>query len=247
MKWNDEGIVLSARKHGEGSAIVTLLTLEHGRHAGLVRGGAGKRARGLYQPGNKVSATWNARLEEHLGTYVCEMVEANAAAMLHDPERLAGLSAICAVAESALPERESHPAMYEGLDKFILSLQTGGSDHWLKDYVEWELALLRELGFGLDLSACAATGDTDQLDFVSPKSARAVSRAAGDPYKDKLLLLPAFLTDTPKSSTSDLPPSRDEVADGLILTGYFLDRHVHVHNRNGAPNARTRFVDRLRQ
>ena len=241
MQWTDEGIVLSARKHGEASVIVTLLTLAHGRHAGLVRGGAGRRARGLYEPGNKVSATWNARLEDHLGSYRCEMIEANAAAILHHPLRLAGLSAICAVSESALPEREAHPALYDILLKFIQSL---AGDGWIGEYVLWELALLRELGFGLDLSACAATGDTDQLDFVSPKSGRAVSRSAGDPYKDKLLLLPSFLNDSAKPY---LEPSKKDITDGLTLTGYFLDRHVFIHNRNGAPNARTRFVDRLHQ
>jgi len=190
MHWRDDGIVLSARPHGESAAIVHLLTREHGRHAGLVRGGQGRRARGVYQPGNLVAARWSGRLAEHLGSYTCELAQSHAARVLDEPGRLAALSAATAVCEGALPEREPHGACFEGL-RVLLDALTG--DHWAEVYVNWELALLADLGFGLDLARCAAGGDNDHLAYVSPKSGRAVSLAAGEPYRDKLLPLPAFL------------------------------------------------------
>ena len=152
MDWADEGIVLSARKHGESAAIVTLLTRAHGRHLGLAHGGAGRRGRGVYQPGNRVTARWRARLAEYLGTYVCELERSVAAAFLDDPARLAGLSAACAVAEVTLPERESHPAVFEAMLALLEAFETPG---WDQAYVRWELGLLQELGFGLDASGRA--------------------------------------------------------------------------------------------
>lgn len=260
MEWSDEGIVLAARRHGESSVIVTLLTRSHGRHAGMVRGGAGKRARGLYEPGNRVLATWRGRLSEHLGHYLCELLEPYAAALLDDPLRLAALSAAAAVAEAALPEREPHPAIYERLRSLLDRLATGapafppvGGDgagvpvaDWQMEYVRWELALLADLGFGLDLTACAVTGVTEDLAFVSPRSGRAVSAGAAAPYAERLLRLPAFLHDTQAGAT------RNDVAAGLELTGHFLRRHVFAHRYDGAaakgeePAARSRLVQRLR-
>lgn len=237
MDWIDQGIVLSSRQHGETSAIVTLLTQAHGRHAGLVRGGAGKRTRGVLQPGNLVDAHWRARLAEHLGTLTCELSHAYAASVLDDADRLAALSAACAVAEAALPERESYPAVYDGLLVLLDSLE---SDVWPTIYVRWEMGLLGELGFGLDLTECAATGQNDQLAYVSPKSGQAVSLAAGEPYKDRLLPLPDFLL-----SAGSLGSPAD-VADSLRLTGFFLERHVFIHNRQGEPAARRRLTRRLR-
>lgn len=237
MDWTDDGIVLSARKHGETSAIVALLTRAHGRHLGLVRGGAGKRARGVLQPGNRVEARWRARLADHLGTFICEMTEAVAAPLMKDRLRLAGLSAACAMAESVLPEREPHPAVYEALVALLAAIGGGG---WPSAYVKWELGLLSELGFGLDLSACAATGANDQLAYVSPKSGRAVSLAAGEPYKDVLLVLPPFLL---RAGAGGAP---EEVAQGLKLTGYFLEKNVFRHLNRGLPAARIRLADRLR-
>jgi len=242
MEWSDDGIVLAARKHGEAAAIVTLLTRAHGRHAGLVRGGAGRRARGLYQPGNRVRATWRGRLAEHLGAYTCEMADAVAAGMLADPLRLAALSAACAVAETALPEREAHLPVFEGLE-ILLSSLTDDDDEtaWPTVYVKWEMGLLQELGFGLDLSRCAATGASDGLTHVSPKSGRAVSAAAAKPYRGKLLELPGFLL---MAGTLGRP---DEIVTGLRLTGYFLDRHVFSQRRDPKqPDARARLADRLR-
>ena len=238
MDWTDRGIVLSARRHGESAVILALMTEAHGRHLGIVRGGAGRRARGLYEPGNLVAATWRARLEDHLGGFACELVRAGAAAVLDDPLRLAGLSALVAVVETALPERESHPAIYARMVDLIDRLDAAD---WLEGYVDFELTLLRDLGFGLDLSACAATGGNDQLVFVSPRSGRAVSASAGEPYREKLLALPAFLAGAKSRAATP-----DEIVAGLRLTGYFLERHVFVHGRTGAPPARRRFADRLR-
>ncbi len=240
MDWTDEGIVLSARKHGESSAIVTLLTRAHGRHLGLVRGGAGRRARGTYEPGNEVAAHWRARLDEHLGAFACELTASHAAPFLDDPLRLAGLAAACAVADATLPEREPHGAAYQALRAFLQALNT---PHSAEAYVRWELDLLKELGYGLDLSCCAATGTNERLAFVSPKSGRAVSRAAGEPYRDKLLALPAFLLAGEGPTPGGVPWA--EIADGLKLSGYFLERHVFAPHGRPMPAARTRLVDRL--
>ena len=238
MEWYDDGIVLTARKHGESSAIVTLLTREHGRHAGLVRGGMGRRKRGLFQPGNRVRATWRARLAEHLGSYTCEMTAAVAAPFMNDRLRLAGLSAICAVAEAALPERERFEPVYEGMG---ILLDVLDQNIWPTIYVKWEMGLLQELGFGLDLTCCVATGVTENLNYVSPKSARAVSADAAEPFKHALLRLPGFLIDT--GQTASWP----DIADGLRLTGFFLDRQVFAHTREcQAPAARGRLVDLIR-
>ncbi|MFQ5773309.1 MAG: DNA repair protein RecO [Kiloniellaceae bacterium] len=235
MHWNDEGIVLSARPHGESAVVVHLLTRGQGRHAGLVRGGQGRRARGIYQPGNLVAATWSGRLAEHLGTFSCELLESYAARVLDDPERLAALSAAAAVSEAALPEREPHGACFEG---FRALLEALSGEHWAEVYVRWELSLLAELGFGLDLAACAAGGDNDQLAYVSPRSGRAVSLAAGEPYRDKLLPLPGFLAGRGGGGP-------EEVGQGLALTGFFLERHVFAPHHKSLPAARRRLAERF--
>jgi DNA repair protein RecO (recombination protein O) len=242
MDWNDDAIVLSARKHGESSAIVTLLTRGHGRHLGLVRGGAGRRARGLYQPGNKLHATWRGRLADHLGAYSCEMTQAVAADLLEDPLRLAALSSACAVSEAALPEREIHAPVYNGLEILLTALGDDEGNTWPTVYVKWELGLLQELGFGLDLSQCAVTGSTEDLTHVSPKTGRAVSAGAAAPYRDKLLELPGFML--PGGQVGEA----DEITASLKVTGYFLDRHVFSQRRDPKPpDARNRYIDRLRR
>ena len=233
MDWTDQGIVISSRRHGETAAIVTLLTRGHGRHAGLVRGGAGRAARGLYQPGNTVSAHWRARLAEHLGSYTCEPVRAHGAGLLDRAGALAALSAACALAETVLPEREPHPAVYEAT---LALLDALAGERYAEQYVRWELALLAELGFGLDLARCAATGANDGLVFVSPRTGRAVSAAAGEPYRDKLLALPAFLV-------ADAAAPALDVLAGLNLTGHFLDRCVFAPEGRAMPQARARFFD----
>lgn len=239
MEWSDQGIVLSARKHGETSAIVSLMTRDYGVHAGLVRGGSGKRKRGDLQPGNRVEAHWRGRLAEHLGSYTCEVLHAHAAVLMDVPDALACLSAALAMTESALPEREAHPSIFDGLTILLNSLE--GED-WPSVYVKWELGLLGELGFGLDFSCCAASGVTENLIYVSPKSGRAVSAEAGQIYKSKLLTLPAFLL------SQGVAGGPEEIIDGLVLTGYFLGRHVFGHLRSKSlPAARHRLLERLRK
>ena len=236
MEWSDEGIVLSARRHGEAAAIVSLLTRNHGRHAGLVRGGAGRRLRGVLQPGNRVAARWRARLAEHLGTLTCELSAAFAAPLLDDPLRLAGLSSACALADATLPEREPHGAVHDGLLHLIGALS---GDDWPRLYVTWEVDLLRALGFGLDLERCAATGRNDSLAFVSPRTGRAVSLSAGQPYRDRLLALPSFLAG---EAATDRP---SDIVDGLTLTAYFLEHRVLAAAGLRLPAARRRLAERL--
>ncbi len=240
MDWTDQGIVLTRRHHGEAAAIVTLLTREHGRHAGLVRGGGGKRASALYQPGNLVEARWRGRLQEHLGMFSAEMIESFAARAMDDAVRLGGVTAACAVLEATLPERESHRTLFEATLALLRALDTAAdAADWGAEYVRWECHCLGELGFGLDLESCAVTGQRDALAYVSPRSGRAVSVAAGTAYADRLFTLPGFLKGAPADAAG--------VAAGLRLTGHFLEQHVLAPHGRRVPAARTRFVDRWRR
>ena len=239
----DQGLVLSVRRHGESSVVATLLTAGHGRHAGLVRGGQSRRLRGVLQPGNLVSATWRARLEEHLGSFALELDKSLAAPLLPHADRLAALGALCALVDTGLPEREHHPALFDNTAAMITALDTG-DDSWMPYYVQWELDFLRELGFGLDLSRCAATGGAEELVYVSPKSGCAVSRAAGAPYRDRLLTLPGFLIG---EAPDDPANTQAEILDGLSLTGYFIDKHVYAAHDRPMPQARDRLVQILRR
>ncbi len=235
MQWKDEAIVLGNRPHGEASTIVQLLTRLHGRHAGLVRGGQSRRLRGTYQPGNQVTAVWSGRLAEHLGSFDCELDRSYAAAVMEDPDRLAALTAAAAICEAAMPEREPHPACYEGL---LALLDALADHHWAEVYVRWELGLLAELGYGLDLSHCAGGGDNDQLAYVSPKSGRAVSLSAGLPFKDRLLALPEFLLGRGEGGVK-------EVSKGLELTGFFIEKHLFNPHNRALPSARQRLAERF--
>lgn len=238
VEWTAPAVVLSARPQGEADALVTLMTREHGRHPGLARGGQSRRQAALWQPGNLVEARWVARLAEQLGALTAEPVHAAAAHAMDDPLALAILSAACAMADAALPEREPHPAVFDGLVEVIRALAAGGAAG-AAPYVLWEGALLAELGYGLDLSACAATGATEDLAFVSPRSGRAVSRAAGEPYEDRMLPLPGFLRD---------PASPSGPADwqrGLAITGHFLARDAFGQQHRPLPPARERLQDRV--
>jgi DNA repair protein RecO (recombination protein O) len=237
MQWDDEGIVLASRAHGERALVVQLLTREHGRHAGLLRGGQSPKTRAHWQIGNRLTVTWRARLAEHLGFITGEVMEAYAARLLDDPLRLAALASATALAASALPEREPHPRAYRLLLHLIEAL--GADDRWAIAYVEWEIALLEELGFGLDLSSCAATGATENLVYVSPRSGQAVSEAAGAPYREKLLPLPGFLRRV------EARPEPQEVLDGLRLAGFFLEQRVFAPHQHKLPAARSRYVDAL--
>lgn len=233
--WEDHGIVLGVRRLGEHDAIVSLLTEGRGRHAGLVKGGGGKHARALLQPGNVLKAWWRGRLDSHLGTYTVEPVRAIAAAALASPDALGGLTALCAMAETALPEREPHGALYRHTLRLLEHL---GARGWEAEYVLWELALLRDMGYGLDLRTCAATGATDDLAYVSPRSGRAVSRAAAQPYLDKLFVLPAFLC------SDEAACAAADIVHGLALTGHFFEAHVFGPHRQKMPASRTRFAAR---
>src|SRR5271163_1192386 len=193
MEWTDDGIVLGVRRHGESSTIVELLTRAHGRHLGLVRGGSGSRMRPLLQPGNSVSVVWRARLDEHLGTYQIEGTRMRAATVLASSHAVYGVTHLAALAR-LLPERDPHEDIYDMLDRTLNDFDDigGAAVHMIR----FELAMLAELGFGLDLTTCAATGETSELIYVSPKSGGAVSRQAGDPWRDRLLRLPAFLRES---------------------------------------------------
>jgi DNA repair protein RecO (recombination protein O) len=237
MEWKDEGIVLAVRRHGETSAIVEVLTATHGRSLGLVRGGRSRRMRPVLQPGNIVMATWRARLEEHLGNFTVEPVEFKAGLLIGEAMRLAALTTLAAEAQ-LLPEREPHPRLYEALRVVLDALPE--EDTWPPLLVRWEMGLLDELGFGLDLARCAATGSTDDLIYVSPRTGRAVSRTAGEAYRDRLLVLPAFL----KGRQAGLPGLSD-VIDGLKLTGFFLDRHLFGPRGVAVPESRHWIVTHL--
>jgi DNA repair protein RecO (recombination protein O) len=238
LDWSDDAIVLSARKHGETSLITNLLTRDHGRHSGLVRGGANQRNRGLFEPGNLVRVHWRARLSDHLGTFQCELTKAVAADLMENRLKLSGLCSICAVSDVALPEREAHRALYES---FLILIDTFPDNFlWPTIYVKWELGLLQELGFGLDFSSCAVTGETKNLAFVSPKSGKAVTINAAAPYKHLLLKLPSFLTQSNKTGTIE------DIQQALKLTGYFLNRHAFGTYPGNAPAARNRFIERIK-
>jgi DNA repair protein RecO (recombination protein O) len=246
MEWTDEGIILGVRRHGESSAIVELLTRGHGRHLGMVRGGAGSRMRPLLQPGNSVSAAWRARLDEHLGYYQLEGIRMRAATVLASSHAVYGVTHLASLAR-LLPERDPHQDIFEMLQRTLDDFDDIGEA--AVHLVRFELAMLAELGFGLDLSTCAATGATGDLVYVSPKSGVAVSRQAGEPWRDRLLRLPPFLreSDDGRNGWSD-----QDLQDGFALTGRFLLRHVleprgqrHSDAREGFINAVTRHLARV--
>ncbi len=216
MEWTDDGIVLGTRRHGEGSAILEVMTRDHGRHLGLVRGGGGTRLRPLLQPGNAVRVIWRARLDEHLGHYAVEVLRLHAASQIAAAHVVYGVTHLAALCR-LLPERDAHADVHDHLAALLEHLEEPVTAGVV--IVRFELQMLAELGFGLDLSACAATGERSDLFYVSPKSGRAVSRAAGAPWDDRLLRLPAFLIEGGAPSLPDLE-------HGFALTGYFLVRHV---------------------
>jgi len=241
MQWTDHAILLSARKHGETSAVARVFSREHGLYGGVIRGASSKKKRGILAAGNIVSATWNARLSEQLGTLTCELLEAHAAFIMQDAAKLTALSSACALMESALPERHPYAQLYNVFAAFLTTLQN--SEDWPESYVKLELEILAETGFGLDLATCAATGTTEDLIYVSPKSGRAVSQEAGEPYKDKMLPLPAFLLNPlPRSVGKE----REETLAGLRLTGYFLEHWLLTPHHRKLPAARKRLIETLK-
>lgn len=239
MEWRDEGIVLGTRKHGETSAILEVMTREHGRHLGLVRGGRSRRMQPVLQAGNRIELVWRARLDEHLGLFQAEALELNAASLFDSACAVYGLQLLAAHLR-LLPERDPHASLYETLRVLIAHLADPEAAAEL--IIRFELLLLDELGFGLALDECAATGRRDDLAYVSPKTGRAVSREAGAPWSGRLLPLPAFLR--PGSGLRGDPPSI-EAAFGL--TGYFFARHVYEPRALQEPEARAAFLATLRR
>lgn len=241
MEWSDDAIVLSARAYGETAALVAVLTRDHGRSVGMLPGGQGARRRPALEPGAHVHVRWRGRSPDGLGTWGMELESAVAARFLDDPGRLAALASACALCDACLPDREPHPALFDGLLALFTVLD---GPAWGEATVRWEIGLLAELGFALDLSACAVTGTpagadgvNDVLTHVSPRSGRAVSASAAEPYLDKLLPLPGFLAGRGGGGAG-------EVAAGLALTGYFLERSA-LHGP--LPPPRLRLADIVRR
>jgi len=234
MEWTDDGIVLGTRRHGESGAILELMTRQHGRHLGLVRGGSGSRMRPVLQPGNLVRASWRARLDEHLGYYAVDGLNLRAGALLATPYAVYALTHLAALTRF-LPERDPHDGVFDALDHILDHLDTAVET--AANIVRFELAMLSELGFGLDLDSCAATGAVEDLAYVSPKSGRAVSRNAGAPWQDRLLQFPAFLV-APEPAV----PTVAELADAFMLTGFFLERRVTEPRGQTLPDARSHFM-----
>lgn len=235
MEWRDEGVILSVRRHGETSAIAEILTASHGRAMGLVRGGRSRVQRPVLQAGNAVQCVWRARLEEQLGTYALEPLDLRAGAIMEEPFRLAGLATLTELAQ-LLPEREPHPRVYEALRVVLDAIDQ--DQVWPALLVRWELGLLDELGFGLDLSKCAATGTAENLAYVSPRSGKAVSAEAGEPFRDRLFRLPAFLKGSGEAPAAD-------VIDGLKLAAWFLERHVFEPRGLRLPDQQDRIIRAL--
>ncbi len=238
MEWSDDAISLVARRHGENAVILEALTRDHGRHLGLVHGGASRRLKSELLAGNTLSIVWRARLSEHLGTFAVELRRERAGVLLERRETLTGLSAFSEIARAVLPEREPHAPVYRAAEVLLDAIASTEFSHWGPLYVRWEAGVLDALGFALDLGRCAATGGTENLFYVSPKSGRAVSRDAGEPYRGRLLELPPFLRDSRDGSATTA-----EIHAGLRLTGHFiLDRLLHPHDRQ-LPSARLRLQE----
>ena len=234
MDWRDHGILLTVRRHGESAAIIDVFTEGHGRHAGVVRGGAGRRMAPILQPGAQLDVSWRARLEDHIGSYTVEPQRSRAAAAMSGRLALAGLNAVTGLLAFCLPERQPHAALYGRTERLLDLL--GEDEIWPLAYLRWELALLDEMGFGLDLATCAVTGSSDDLAYVSPRTGRAVSRAGAGEWADRLLPLPPCLR-----GLGEAPDA--EVAQGLAVTGHFLDRHLAPElGDKPLPDARARFI-----
>jgi DNA repair protein RecO (recombination protein O) len=236
MDWDAPAIVLDARPYGEGDAVASVMTAEHGAHRGLARGGTARGRTAIWQPGNLIQARWVARLSEQLGSFTAELVHPAAALAMEDALAMAMLSSLCAVTEGALPEREPHPRVFEGLLHLIAHLSQGQAV--LSDLIRWETLLLADLGYGLDLSCCAVTGETAGLAFVSPKTGHAVTEAGAGIWTSRLLRLPSFLVGGNEAG----PP---EWRDGLRLTGHFLERDAFGHHHRPLPLARRMLYDRV--
>jgi len=237
MDWRDHGILLSTRRHGESAAIIEVFTQDHGRHAGVVRGGASRRIAPILQPGAQLDLAWRARLEDHIGTFQVEPVRSRAALALSGRLALAGLNAVTGLLTFCLPERAAHPALYLRSEQLLDLL--GQDEIWPLAYLHWEVLLLEEMGFGLDLGSCAVTGATRDLIYVSPRSGRAVSRSGAGEWADRLLPLPPCLRG--EGAAPDA-----EIAQALAVTGYYLPAPpAPALGQHPLPEARQRFVERF--
>lgn len=236
LEWQDEGIILSLRPHGETGGVLSLLTKQHGRTAGYVYGASSAKSRGTLEAGNLVFARWQAKSSDQLGSFSLELEKSYAAAVMDDPVKLTALQSALALADKTLFEREKHPGVYEGLKALLESFS---ADLWAPTYIFWEIGLLRELGFGLDFSACAATGTTENLIYMSPKSGRAVSALGGAGYEDRLLHLPSFLRG---GSVEE-----KDILEGLQLTGHFLLHRVFSQMNSGLPEPRLRLEEHIKK
>ena len=238
-EWTDEGLILSIRPHGERNAVASLLTMENGRHSGLVYAYNAASKRGIVQIGNLVQAQWRARLSEQLGTYQLELVRNPSAVFLDDAVKLAGLSSCCAILDVSLPEREPNIFVWQSTTALInIICLSDNLEDWLAFYVKWEMNLLDQLGFGLNLQSCAVSGLTDALIYVSPRSGRAVHRDHAGDYADRLLHLPCFLLPEPVTES----PSETALLDGLTLTGHFVSHRVFSLVHKELPVARLRLA-----
>lgn len=236
MEWRDEGVLLSMRPHGEGSAIIEVLTAEHGRHMGVVRGGASRRMAPVLQPGSQIAVEWRARLDNQLGTFRAEPLRSRAA-VLDDPLGLSGFGAVCALLHHALPEREPHGGLYQQT-LTLMDAMVAGQD-WGVAYLRWEMRLLEDIGFGLSLGSCAVTGSREDLAFVSPKTGRAVSRTGAGDWAARLLPMPACMLGQGPASTTEL-------LQGLAITAHFLTRELSPQLKSGPlPESRARMIARL--
>lgn len=237
MEWRDQGTVLAVRRHGETSVILEVLTPEHGKFVGVVRGGTSRKLAPILQPGAELSLTWRARLEQHIGAFTVEPIRTRAALVLDDRLALAGLNAITALLSFCLPEREPHKPTY--ITSTTLLDLLSRTDAWPLAYLRWEAELLDEMGFGMDLRRCAVTGSRDDLIYVSPKTGRAVSREGAGEWANRLLPLPQCLLG--QSSVTD-----EEILQGLVTTGYFLENRLAVSlGDRKLPAARQRLIDLL--
>jgi len=235
MEWRDQGILLSARRHGETSAIIEMFTPSQGRHAGVVRGGTSRKIAPILQPGAQLDVAWRARLEDHMGAFTVEPVRSRAAIAMGGRLSLAGLNAVTGLISFSLPEREVHLPLYHRTEALLDLL--GHDDVWPLAYLHWELSLLEELGYGLDLASCAVTGATEGLAYVSPKSGRAVSREGAGDWAERLLPLPDVLRGVGDAGDA-------EIAEGFKTTGYFLTHHLAAGlGGRPLPQARARFVE----
>ncbi len=236
IEWRDEGILLTARKHGETSIIAEVFCAHRGRHAGVVRGGTSRKMSPVLQPGAQLDVIWKARLEEHIGSYQVEPLRSRAAQAMGDPLALAGMTSALAMLSFGLPEREEHAALYE-TSVTLLDLICA-TEAWPLAYLRWEVQLLEEMGFGLDLHQCAVTGETEGLEFVSPKTGRAVAGYAAGEWKSRLLpLVPCMVGNGDAENAS--------IAEGLRTTGYFIEKWLAASLNRSVPEARKRFIERL--